>query len=248
MNRKNSLFCFSPPVMIATFMLEVAMATYVIYNYRHLFVARLITVTLLCLGLFQLSEWMVCQGALGVSSLGWAKIGFVAISFLPPMGIHISNTIAGKKNNKLIASGYGLAVLFSGYFLFATRGIYDSICGGNYVIFQLAPSAVNMFAGYYYIMLLMGTVISLHYSIKSKNSNIKSALRWMCIGYISFMLPTLLAVIRYPSATSGIPSIMCGFAVMLALILVLFVLPKYLASVAITSNKNYVKLDNHKLS
>ncbi|MCU0667554.1 MAG: hypothetical protein MUF85_02965 [Patescibacteria group bacterium] len=233
--------------MIATFMLEIAMAVYVIFNYRHLFVARLITATLLCLGSFQLAEWMVCQGAMGISSMGWAKIGFVAISFLPPLGIHISNSIAGKKNNKLIATGYGLAVVFSGYFLFATRGISDSICGGNYVIFQLAPGAVNMFSGYYYMMLLIGTGIALYYSVKTKDTNIKSALQWMSIGYISFMLPTVLAVIRYPSASSGIPSIMCGFAVLLALILVLFVLPRYLASLkTVSSNSSYNK--DHKTS
>jgi hypothetical protein len=97
------------------------------------------------------------------------------------------------------------------------------------------------------MMLLIGTGIALYYSVKTKDTNIKSALQWMSIGYISFMLPTVLAVIRYPSASSGIPSIMCGFAVLLALILVLFVLPRYLASLkTVSSNSSYNK--DHKTS
>jgi hypothetical protein len=218
--------------MIATFIIEISMAMYILFNYRHLFIAKLITATLACLGIFQLAEWMVCQGALGISSIDWAKIGFVAISFLPPLGIHISTVLAGKSNNKLLVSGYGMASVFSGFFLLSTRGITGSICGGNYVIFQLAPNTVNMFAAYYYLMLLIGIFVALYYSLRSTNNNIKTALRWMIIGYVSFILPTTLAIVKYPVATAGIPSIMCGFAVLLALVLVFFVLPNYLASLS----------------
>jgi hypothetical protein len=42
-----------------------------------------------------------------------------------------------------------------------------------------------------------------------------------------FILPTTAANIVDPSTIAGIPSIMCGFAVILAIILTGFVIPRY---------------------
>ena len=47
------------------------------------------------------------------------------------------------------------------------------------------------------------------------------------IGYVLFMVPTTFVNIVDPSTISGIPSIMCGFAVLLAATLAGKVLPEY---------------------
>jgi len=45
------------------------------------------------------------------------------------------------------------------------------------------------------------------------------------VGYLVFLVPTALAYSVSPATRRGIPSIMCGFAVLFALILTLYVLP-----------------------
>lgn len=57
--------------------------------------------------------------------------------------------------------------------------------------------------------------------------HITRALKVLIVGYAAFMAPTTLVNIIDPSTIAGIPSIMCGFAVILALILSGFVLPEW---------------------
>lgn len=216
--------------MIATFAIEIGLAMYVIWKYRNIAITRILVATLLCLATFQLAEWMVCQRAMGINSIDWARIGFVAISFLPPLGIHMATMLAGRTNAMVNYTGYAAAVAFSSYFIFATQGITGSVCGGNYVIFQMAPSAVDMFSAYYYSMLLLGAGLSLYWAKQTTDKHAASALKGLAAGYAAFMIPTM-AVYQLDNETSaGIPSIMCGFAIMLALTLVLWVLPRHLES------------------
>lgn len=217
--------------MIATFAIEVSLAFYVLWKHRASLMGKLAAATLLLLGTFQLAEWMVCQGALGLDSIAWAKIGFVAISFLPPLGLHIASVIAGKKDSKIPIAGYAAAGLFSSYFLAATSSISGSVCGGNYVIFNLAPHVGGLFGLYYYLTLFIGIAVS-YFWAQNANKHAASALRWLIVGYTAFIAPTAAVNLISPSTAAGIPSIMCGFAVIFALILALRVLPKYEASLA----------------
>jgi membrane protein YdbS with pleckstrin-like domain len=52
------------------------------------------------------------------------------------------------------------------------------------------------------------------------------AVRGLIIGYLVFLVPTTVANTVKPSTRRGIPSIMCGFAVLFALILTLYILPR----------------------
>ncbi|HUC96657.1 MAG TPA: hypothetical protein VMR16_03275, partial [Candidatus Saccharimonadales bacterium] len=53
----------------------------------------------------------------------------------------------------------------------------------------------------------------------------KKLLTAMMVGYLVFLVPTTFFNIIDPSTVKGIPSIMCGFAVLLAFVIVLKVLP-----------------------
>ena len=58
-----------------------------------------------------------------------------------------------------------------------------------------------------------------------KNQMKISALNWLAVGYLSFILPTTFVNLVNPATIEGIPSIMCGFAVLLAIVLIGFVAP-----------------------
>ena len=82
------MYCFSPPVMLATFALEFGLAFYVIWRYKMNIISRLVFILLVCLGLFQLAEYMIC-GGLGLTGIEWARVGYMSISLLPALGIHL---------------------------------------------------------------------------------------------------------------------------------------------------------------
>lgn len=223
--KKDTLYCFSPAVMLATFFIEIVLALVAFWRYRANPVGRLATVLLVCLAIFQLAEYSVCSTAIGLDSVTWARVGYVAITLLPPMGLQMTLMIAGKKQPKLIAFAYASAVLLSVVFLFSTEGVTSSACLGNYVIFEIARWVVWPFAFYYYGWLLLTIWTGWRFAAKLPKRR-KLALYTLSFGYLTFIVPTTFVNIVDPSTIAGIPSIMCGFAVILALLLVGVVLPE----------------------
>jgi hypothetical protein len=220
-----TLYCFSPMVMLATFIIEAGAALYTIFKYRMDRTAQLITAMLGFLATFQLAEYMVCEGAAILSSLEWARLGYAAITILPPLGIHMGLQIAKKKNTPLLFAAYGSAAVFMIFFLFVGQGMQSQQCLGNYVLFTIAPYAVMPYFFYYYGWLIAGIHLAWRAHYNMTDMKRRKALVWLVIGYLSFMVPTLIVNMISPATIQGIPSIMCGFAVLMALTLLFKVSP-----------------------
>lgn len=230
MRQDLSLKCFSPLVMIATFVFEMVAALIVLLRYRHLKESKLVIAILVCLAVFQLAEYMICVAALGLSSLDWARVGWVAISFLPPLGVHLGLTIAGKQQKLMIVLGYAIAVVFSVYFLAIGHGMQGSVCTGNYIIFDVAKPALYIYMAYYYVWLITGAAAAFLYAGAIAEKPRREALQWLGVGYALFIIPTITVNMINPATMSAIPSIMCGFAVLLALVLLFAVTPRLAAA------------------
>lgn len=209
--------------MIATFIIEIVGMLWILWQYRNNITSRLIASILLFLALFQLAEYMVCERAVGFSSLDWAKIGFASISILPALGMHLALELSGQRKKIVTWIGYIVALVFAGFFLTIGHGIDTDQCAGNYVIFSLMPSVVYLYAAYYYLWIIVGMAFAYKASqFKTKN---KKALHYLAVGYALFIVPTTVVNLVNPDTIAGIPSIMCGFAVLLALCLIFGVAP-----------------------
>lgn len=213
--------------MLATFIIEIACAFYMVFRYKLTTVSRLAVGILVCLAVFQLAEYNVCEGAWGIDSLGWARVGYVAITLLPPLGLHMATRIANQKRPKLVGTAYATAAMFSCFFLFVGHGMQGQQCLGNYVIFTIAPWAVGAYALYYYGWLMAGAGYAWRAGRNMNNKAKKHALHALALGYLAFIVPTTTATIIEPATMAAIPSIMCGFAVILAVILTTVVIPNY---------------------
>jgi histidine kinase-like protein len=212
--------------MMATFIIEVVFAIYVIARYKLTPVARLAAAILVGLAIFQLAEYNVCETAWGMDSLTWARIGYVAITFLPPLGLHLATRIAGQKQPLFVGLAYAIATAFALFFLFSGQGMTGQQCLGNYVIFSIAPWSAKLYGIYYYGLLAIGVGYSWQVSRYIKSKSKKMALIALAVGYLAFIIPTTAANLIDPSTIAGIPSIMCGFAVILAIILATIVVPR----------------------
>jgi len=210
--------------MLATFTVEIVMAIYVVWRYKLTKLSRLVVATLFFLALFQISEYFVCGGA-GLSAMHWSRTGYVAITMLPPLGLHILHVLTGKKERALVWVAYATAAAFIVYFLLYKQAFSGYECTGNYVIFQLGGLATALYAAYYYGWLGTAIVLGLRWRKQQKNNVRRQAIRGLIIGYLVFLVPTSIAVIIDPTAMRGIPSIMCGFAVIFAVLLTFYVLP-----------------------
>lgn len=217
----NKLLCFSPPVMLATFVIEIGLLIYTLWRYKMTPVTRLVAAMLLFLAIFQLSEYMIC-GGLGWGGVEWARFGYASITILPPLGLHLAVTLAKKRLTWLVILAYLSAAAFIYFFVFVSGSMQGEECRPNYAVFHVHDWLVYFFVAYYYGWLAVTSFLSFHWSRQGK---FKRQLRALCIGYAAFVIPTTLVNIINPETTAGIPSIMCGFAILMALTLALLVIP-----------------------
>ena len=222
-DRPTTLFCFSPPVMLATFLIEVCFAVYIVWRYKMTTITRLITSVLVSLAIFQGAEYMIC-GAMGIPGGTWSRLGYASITMLPPLGLHLMHQLAGKKASRLVAAGYASAVAFIIYFVFFTQAISGTTCYANYVVFDTARGSSLFYAAYYYGWMLTAIGLGVLWSRRIKPHR-KPALIALIVGYLAFIVPTTTVNIIDPTTIAGIPSIMCGFAVILAFVLTMKVAP-----------------------
>lgn len=232
---KGKLFCFSPPVMLATFLIEFSFAIYTIWRYKMSTLKRLVVTTLLALGTFQLFEYMIC-GGLGLTHIDWARIGYGSITLLPAIGIHMVVTLAGKKKPLLVKSAYASCAVFLIFYLIGTSSVTHKLCTANYAVFYTQENWNYLFAIYYYGWLIIGTYLSWIWAKEMPKR--RKSLKGMALGYMAFILPTTFFNIVDPSTVKGIPSIMCGFAVLFAFTLIFVVLPNSIESKVIAKKKS----------
>ncbi len=214
----EKLFCFTPEVMLATFLTEFFLAGYVFFRYRLTSFGRLIVTVLICLATFQISEYMVCGG---FNAIFWSKVGYTAITALPVLGLTIVSMVTGKNN--FLKFGYALMFLYILIFIFAPKAISGAVCEKNYLVFYTNQELSWTYSVYYFGFL----VLAIWEAWESRNNSNRNLLTWIIAGYLSFMLPMGIVYILSPAARHAIPSIMCGFALIFAFILAFKVASKY---------------------
>jgi hypothetical protein len=221
-HKGTTLYCFSPPVMLATFTIESVLLIYTLLRYKMSTLGRLVSVSLALLAIFQIAEYQVCGRTNSVSTS--SRIGFMAIAMLPPVGIHLAQVISGRDQRTLRYSAYVCGAAIALFFGFG-RDVFTSYeCAGNYAIFQLVPKRGGEFFAYYYVLLTLEICMALYFAITATLKT-RKALIYQVFGVLSFLIPTGIVNAINPSTINGIPSVMCGFAVTYAIVLVFGIVP-----------------------
>lgn len=217
--RSLTLYCFSPAVILATFAVETVLAVYAFLRYRATRFGRLAAVFLALLAAFQLGELMICRGA---PPEPWARFSFIATAWLPVLGLDLIGMLSGRK--RALGLGYATAAAFSLAFAFLPGAVTAAACTGRFVAFVgFSPGLDTLYGIYYMAMLLLGIGLTVD-ALRRRAGNLP-ALRWLLVGYLAFMVPAIALYILVPASQPGFPSILCGFAVFVALIGAFRVLP-----------------------
>jgi len=221
----STFYCFSPPVMIATFLIEIALALYTFMKYKMSELMFVVLMLLGMLGLFQFGEYFVCTSG----SETWSRIGYVAITTLPALGIHLFYLLSNNSSRKVVYSSYLAMTIFAVYFLASPDVFHGYECTGNYVIFQLNNVARMFYEIYYFGLMFLSICLSIYWLKNHPKSKKKRDLvEALIVGYLVFLVPTAAVTSFIPDTRGGIPSIMCGFAVIFAIILALYIAPRAL--------------------
>lgn len=214
--------------MLATLLIETFLAAYTIWRYKLNEISRLVVVMFIGLATFQLAEYHVCTAS--GDPVPWSRLGFVAITMLPAVGVHLMHVLAGKTSRQIVYATYTAMAAFIGFFL-VSPVFTGHQCTGNYVIFQFNNWVTGIYSGYYYGLLALGIGLGWRWSNELARKGKKAlhqlqAVRGLVAGYLIFLVPVAVANTLRPQTRDGIPSIMCGFAVLLAFVLVGYILPR----------------------
>lgn len=186
---------------------------------------------LVLLQLYQLSEFLVCIGV----SVGFiTRIGFVVITFLPPLGYFLCTRIVKWKFPDYWL-GFAIAIGFSVYFILDTASVTFVECNPFFATYQstgtisigtsTSPYELRisaLYSAFYFGSLLYSIWFLVENLIWAKDKIDNKYGTIVLIGFLSFMFPMLLMVILLPQYAVAVASILCKYALILAVTLLVF--------------------------
>ncbi len=141
------------------------------------------------------------------------------------------HVLADKPRRRLVYGAYGTMAAYMAFFLLSPGTFTGHECTGNYVIFQFTPNVTGLYSLYYFGWLIAGIGLGFHWADQLKARG-KSAIKQLktvqglILGYLIFLVPSALSMAVKPDVRRGIPSVLCGFAVLLALVVAGYILPR----------------------
>jgi len=220
----RKIYCFTPLVSLGTFVIESILAFYILYKYRKTEFGIVSFFVLLSLASFQLPEYLLCTTDKYVYYPLLMQISFIGTIFLPALGMHLVHLLNEKKYTKLVKLGYILASLVSVAIILSKGEDFMHICTGHYVRFSLGTLVTKLYFFTYLTLVGSSIYILISKIIKRENRNLNI---WMLMAFLVFLIPTYTLYFLSFIPNNGIPSVLCGFALFAALILIAKILPLY---------------------
>jgi hypothetical protein len=178
-----------------------------------------IILLMIFLQLYQLMEFLLC---IGIDANIVGRLGLVAITFLPPLGVLLTSYACNLRhwiNWSGLIIGIGLSLFYAiipDAFTFQTcnpfYATYAYPLGNVYGIFYFG------YIGWAFVLIIISLIRNRKTHAKNEN---KKAI-FVLIGYLSFLLPMGLTLIIDTSTINALESIMCKYAILLATTLLFF--------------------------
>jgi len=174
-------------------------------------------ILLLILASYQILEIVICS--ISQNNLFLSQLAFMMIIWLPPIGVLLISFLFPIK--KKLVFGYSL-LLFGLSFLMVIRIIFDqnfvtqTVCSVIFARFSNPKIIYIVYSALYQLGLLSMLFLSAYGVINSKDHLQRKLLGQILLGSMAFIIPAMLTVIVVPATNGALPSIMCHYALLLA--------------------------------
>ena len=209
--------CFAPYVSLSTFVIEFLLAAFFLLKNPQDNLNRMIALISLSLGVYQLNEFLVCVTSLSL----FTKLAMVTTAILPGLAITYALIISRKKLkfywHALI---YAPAVFFILMFILSSHLASPAICSSVFVKYP-GGGLLAAFFGLYYLMYLAASVIIFYFAASNAKSEYERRLAHLgMLGMFIFTVPTFVFLLFLPALKIQFASVLCEFALLLAIELV----------------------------
>ena len=183
-------------------------------------IARTTGAILLLLAGYQITEVAICAD---VGTAGFLpRLAFLVVTWLPALGIVLIAQLRRPKSRFLYGSALAMLAAATGIVVwivvdrsFATA----SVCNAVFARYAHAQPRFQLYAGYYWLGLLGMVALSAYGVFTSTDLHRRRLLSHVHAGTLGFVVPSILASLFVPTARGALPSIMCHFALILAIFL-----------------------------
>jgi len=211
---------YSPELAIATAVFELGAAWWVLRREGNRSVLRVTAAIFVLLASYQAIEVAICADEAHAGFL--PRLAFIAVTWLPPLGllliarlIHPRSRYAMTAAVAMLAAAVGMVVWIVTDPGFA--GI--SVCTAVVARYTHAMPRFFVYSAFYW-MGLAGMVGFAGVGLRTATSGAQRRLiRQILLGTLAFVVPSLVTSFFVPMAKGAMPSVMCHYALLLALFL-----------------------------
>jgi len=223
---------YSPTLAVATAGFEIIAATWAFTLAREKRSAdrprrsgdRTIAITtgiiLFLLAGYQLTEVAICADVADAGFL--PRLAFIVVTWLPALGILLVAQIHRPPSRFLYACAISMLTISAGIVTWITLDqsfAAASVCNAVFARYAHTYPRFQLYGAYYWAGLLGMIALSAYGIRTSKDRHRRRLLAHVYVGTLGFVLPSIAVSYFVPATRSALPSILCHFALILAVLL-----------------------------
>ena len=209
---------YSPVLAIATAIFEITVAVWALRGPGRKPIIRTTSAILLVLAAYQLVEVLVCTRAPVYGFM--PQMAFIVVTWLPPLGLLLIAQLSSTQAHLNYAISYFmLAVAFSivVWIAFDDRFVADSVCNIVYAKYSNPLPRFRIYSWFYWLG-LFGMIVLSGLGVRRENDPGRHRLlKTLLVGSLGFIVPAVIVTNFVAPGEGALPSIMCHFAIVLAI-------------------------------
>ena len=210
--------CFAPYVSLSTFVIEFLLAAFFLFKNPRDNLNRMIAFISLMLGIYQLNEFLICITNLSL----FTRLAMCTAAILPALAITYALILYRKKLRIYWhAPIYAPALFFILMFTISSYYGNPAICASVFIQYS-GGGLLGMFFGLYYLLYLIGGAVLFYFVATSVKKKYERRLVHLgMLGIFIFTVPTFVFILFLPALKIQFASVLCEFALLLAIELVI---------------------------
>ncbi len=211
---------YSPVLGLGTAAFEVVVALWALSGPGRKDIVRIASAILVLLAGYQLTEVLICTADPSYGFL--PRLAFIDVTWLPPLGLLLAARLFAPRSRFATGAAYGMLAAAGGIMLWIAADpgfVTSSVCSTVFARYTHTLPRFLAYTGFYWLGLLGMVGFSAYGAKASPDPNARRLFSHLRTGSVAFIVPSLVVTWFVPTTSGALPSIMCHFALLLAVFL-----------------------------
>ena len=211
---------YSPLLSLLTAAFELAAFVWCLRARGRRPILRNVALTLLLLAGYQLIEVAVCHTP---HEPFWARLAFADVVWLPPLGLVLLHRLAAPTRalwGWLVRLSLALAAFLSVWVFADPRFVTGTVCKAVIAIYTHPTNALEAYGAFYHIGLWSMIIGGIQLARAAATPTDRAHAADLAMGTVAFVVLALTTATVFPGTREATPSVMCHYALVLAVFLV----------------------------